>query len=81
MFYKYRNTKEFSAKRSLDLKQNNLREFKDILELFYYDTEEIKPNIEDQKKDLRKERLCLLLFLNYIISFYTCVLLNVINFQ
>ena len=32
-------------------------EFKDTLELFYYDTEEIKPNNEDQEKDLEKRNV------------------------
>ena len=32
-------------------------EFKDTLELFYYDTEEIKPNNEDQEKDLEKRKV------------------------
>ena len=32
-------------------------EFKDTLELFYYDTEEIKPNNEDQEKDLEKGKV------------------------
>ena len=41
---------EFAAKRSFDLKQNNLKEFKSILELFYHDIIEIKPNNEDKKK-------------------------------
>ena len=32
-------------------------EFKDILELFYYDTEEIKPSNEDQEKELEKRKV------------------------
>ena len=44
-FYKYHNIKEF-AKCSFDPKGNDLTEFKEILELFYTDTEEIKPNNE-----------------------------------
>ena len=35
-------------------KQNDLIEFKDILEMFYFDTEEVKPNNETQGKDLEK---------------------------
>ena len=55
-FYKYHNTKEF-AKRSFNSKRNDLIEFRDILELFYDDIEKIKPNNEDHKKDLKKEKL------------------------
>ena len=54
LFYKYHTTKEF-VKRSFN--QYNLIEFKDTLELFYYDTEEIKPNNEDQEKDLEKRKV------------------------
>ena len=43
-FYKYRNTKEFAAKRSFNSTQNDLREFKNILEFCCHDIEEIKPN-------------------------------------
>ena len=67
-FYKYNIIKEF-AKRSLDSKLNDLIEIKYKLELFYYKTIEIKPNNEDQIKDLEKEELCLIQLLNYIISF------------
>ena len=35
-------------------KKNDLIEFKDILELFHNDTEETKPDNEDQEKDLEK---------------------------
>ena len=42
-FYKYHKINEF-FKRSLGWKLNDLKEFKDKLELFYHDTEEIKPN-------------------------------------
>ena len=58
-FYKYHNIKEFT-KRSLDSKLNDLREFMDKLELFHYENTEIKPNNEDQIKDLEKGRLCLI---------------------
>ena len=68
-FSKYDKTKEFAAKRTFDSKQNYSRKFKDILELFYHDTEEIKPNNEEQKKELKEKKLCLLQLLNYIISF------------
>ena len=40
-----------------------------MLELFYQDTEDIKPNNEEQKKDLEKEKLCLPQLLNYMITF------------
>ena len=55
-FFKYDKTKEFAAKRPFDSKQNDLRKFKDILELFYHDTEEIKPNNEEQKKELKERK-------------------------
>ena len=45
------HTKEF-AKRALDLKLNELNEFKEELELTCCDTEEIKPVKGDQKKDI-----------------------------
>ena len=48
-FYKYHSAKQL-AKRSFYSKWNNLIKFKDILELFYDDTQETKPNNEDQKK-------------------------------
>ena len=54
-FYKYNNIKEF-AKRYFDSKLNNLKEFKNKLESFYYDTIEIKPNNEDKIKDLEKRK-------------------------
>ena len=54
LFYKQHNIKEFE-KRSLDLKRNDLIEFKDKLELFYHDTIEIKPNNADQINNLEKK--------------------------
>ena len=54
-FYKYRNINKF-AKRSFYSKQNDLIEFKEKLETFYYDTEEIKSNNEAQEKDLEKRK-------------------------
>ena len=51
--YKYHNTKGFSE-RSFNLKRNDLIEFKDILKLSYDYTEELKPNNEEQEKDLEK---------------------------
>ena len=54
-FFKYRDTKEF-AKRPLDSKLNESNEFKDKLESFYYDTEEIKPVNENQKKYLEDRK-------------------------
>ena len=50
---KYHNIKEFT-KRSLDSKPNDLKEFKEKLELLCYDNTEIKPNIEGQIKSLEK---------------------------
>ena len=67
-FYKCDTIKEFT-KRSLDSKVTGLREFKDKLELFYYEIMEIKPNREDHIKDLEKEKLCLIQLLNYLIIF------------
>ena len=52
-FYKDHNIKEFS-KRSFDLKLNDLKEFKDKLELLYYNAIEIKPNNEHKIKDLEE---------------------------
>ena len=47
--------KEFS-KRHRGSKLNELNEFKDKLELLYYDPEEIKPDTEDYKKDLEDRK-------------------------
>ena len=47
-FYKYHKTKELAVKLSFDSKQKDLEEFK-IIEFFYHDTIEIKPNIKDHK--------------------------------
>ena len=49
--FKYHNINEF-AKRSFYSKQNDLSDFKNTLQIFYYDTKEIEPNNEDQEKDL-----------------------------
>ena len=57
-FCKYNNSKEF-AKHSFDLKRNDLKEFKDILELFYYDTIEIQPNNEHKIKDIAERKVVL----------------------
>ena len=54
-FYKYHNTNEFT-KRSLDSKLNDLKEFKNKLQIFYHDNIEIKPNNEDQMKDLEERK-------------------------
>ena len=51
-FHKYHNIKDFDDKRSPDSKSNYLNDFKDRLEEFYYDTQEIKPNNEAQEKNL-----------------------------
>ena len=40
-------------------KENDLIDFEGILELFYNDTEEIKPNNEDQEKDLEKRKVAI----------------------
>ena len=56
LFYKYRNIKKF-VKRFFYSKRNDLMGIKDILELFYDDTIEIKPNKEDQEKDLKKRKV------------------------
>ena len=66
-FYKYHNIKEFT-KLPLDSKLN-LKEFKNKLELFYHDTIEIKPNNEDQIKDLENTKVVFYIALNYIINF------------
>ena len=52
--------KEF-AKRSFYLKQNDITEFNDTLEIFYYDTEEIKPNNETHEKGLEKRKVVIML--------------------
>ena len=39
-FYKYRDINYFIANQSPNAKRNQLKDFKDKLELFYYDTEE-----------------------------------------
>ena len=43
MLNQQENIKDFATKQSFNLKQNDTREFKYILELFYHDTEEVKP--------------------------------------
>ena len=48
MFYKYHNNKDFAAKQSPDSKLNYLKDVKNKLEEFQYDTIGIKPNNEDQ---------------------------------
>ena len=56
-FYKYHNTKDF-VKHSFDSKQNDSIDFKDILQLFYYDIEESKANNKTQGKKLRENKSC-----------------------
>ena len=56
-FCKDQNTKEFAAKRFFNSKQIDLKELKNILELFYHDTVEIKPNNQDQIKELKKRKV------------------------
>ena len=68
-FCKYRNAKEFPAKGSFNLKQNDLWAFQNSLELFYHNAEEVKPNYVDLNKKLKKGKLCLLQIVSYIISF------------
>ena len=53
IFYKYHKIKDL-IKRSSYSKLNDLIVFKDILELFYDDANEIQPNNKDQEKDLEK---------------------------
>ena len=53
-FYKYHNINKCD-KRSFYSKQNNLNEFKDALEIFYYDSEKIKSNNEAKEEDLGKK--------------------------
>ena len=53
IFYKYHSTKEF-AKPYFNSKRNDFIEFRDILKLSYDYTEELKPNNEEQEKDLEK---------------------------
>ena len=54
--FTYHNINEF-AKRSFYSKQNDLSDFKNTLQIFYYDTKEIEPNNEDQEKDLQKRKV------------------------
>ena len=56
IFYKYENIEKF-AQPLFDSKRNDLIEFKNKLELFYHDTIKIKPNNEDQIKDLEKRKV------------------------
>ena len=51
-FYKYHNINKCD-KRSFYSKQNNLNEFKDALEIFYYDSEKIKLNNEAKEEDCK----------------------------
>ena len=46
-------------KKSVGSNLSDLKEFKDKLELFYYDTTEIKPNNEDQIKYSEKRKVVL----------------------
>ena len=68
MFYKYYKIKEFS-KRSFDSKLNDIKEFKDNLQLFYYDTIEIKPNNEHKIRDLDERKVVLNTAIELYISF------------
>ena len=55
-FHKQCNILEF-ARRYFYSKQNDLIEFKDILELFYHDNEEIKQNNNNKEKDLEQRKV------------------------
>ena len=55
-FYKYCHTKKI-AKRCICSKRNDLPELKGLLELLHHDTKELKPNNEDQEKDLEKRKI------------------------
>ena len=44
---------------SFSSKRNDLIESKDILEIFYYDTDEIAPNNKAQEKDFVKRKVVL----------------------
>ena len=54
IFYKYRNINDFVAKRSPDSKLNYLKDLEDKLEVFYYDTADIRSTKADQIEDLQK---------------------------
>ena len=54
-FCKFKRTKKF-GKHSFDPKLNDLKQFKDKLELFYYDAIEIKPNNKHKIKDLEEQK-------------------------
>ena len=54
-FNKYNNIKEL-AKCSFDSKLDHLKKFKDKLELFYYDSIEVKANDKDQIKSFEKRK-------------------------
>ena len=45
------------AKRLPDLKLNDLKYIEENLEFFYHDTEKIKPNNEDEAKNLQKRKV------------------------
>ena len=45
------------VKPAINSKRHDLTEFKDILELLYYDIEDIKPYKKYQEKDLEKRKV------------------------
>ena len=55
-FYKCHNINEF-VKSSLDSKINDLKEFKNKLELFYHHTVESKSNNKEQIKDFKNRNV------------------------
>ena len=63
----------------MDSKINELKEFKDKLELFYYGIIEIKPNNEHKIKDLEQRKVVFSLALelyNMLLNLYKTQLLN-----
>ena len=69
------------AKRSFDSKLKDLKELKDKLELFYYDTIIIKPNNEHKIKDLEEIKVALNTALELYNKLLIFIKLNIINFQ
>ena len=55
LFCKYHNNNEF-VKRSPDSNRNDLKDFKDKLEIFFHDIIDIKLNNKDQIKDLEERK-------------------------
>ena len=55
--YKFLTGKDVLPEKDFLLKTKWFNEVKDILEIFYYDTEKIKPNNEAQEKYLEKRKV------------------------